>query len=125
MKIRFSKQKFALPSLRVAVYTHLLCTHLASLAGTIKYNIVYILTERDGHQADERYEQDGGEEMRELGVQTHDVVHDRGEQHRYDQEYRHLGERLAQEVHVRPVHPVVVLPHEYRKFGTEHLQFSK
>jgi len=79
------------------------------------------LTERHSDQTDESYEKGSHEEVRELWVQAHNVVHDGREQYGQHQEYRYLGEGLAQEVHVRPVHAVVVFAHEHRKFGTEHL----
>lgn len=59
--------------------------------------------------------------MYEFRVHAHRVVEDAREQQRYDQEQRRLGQCLAQKVHVRPVHSVVVLAQEYRELRTEHL----
>lgn len=66
------------------------------------------LTEGNGGQSHQDRDEGTGQEPVERRVQTNHEVHDGGVQERVGHEERHLDEVLGQEVHVGPVHAVVV-----------------
>lgn len=79
----------------------------------IANRLISRLTEGGGYVADQSDDQHGLEEASRLRVQSDHVVHDGGEEHRDGQEYRDLCQCFAQEVDVRPIHPVVVFSHKH------------
>jgi hypothetical protein len=79
------------------------------------------LTERTravGHEDDDR---SAYEKLFKRWIEADHVVGDCGEDGGIQDEQRHLGQHLAQKVHVHAVHPVEVFSQEYGQLLAEYL----
>lgn len=68
------------------------------------------LTERRGHVCDESDDTGGNEKVIDSRIESNHWISDDSEEHRYSYEDRRLRQRLTQEIYIRTIHTVPMLP---------------